>query len=491
MSTAGTETVAAVDGTTVALEQPVAPVRRISRRAAWTSSLLLVDVAMLAAAAVSAQAGAPAAAGVSATGGWTLGFAALALAFFWARGLYRLPVRVRVLDTLRSVVVATSLAGMAILSLRLLLTWDPLIAVQTFRPWAFAAIYAAAGRGALYWTQTSRGGSALRPTLIVGAGAVGRTVGHRLQQHPELGLRPVGFLDGDPLPVPPGESPPVLGGIGDFDDVVEHHGIEQLIVTFSTERDEALLEVVERAERLGVQVAIVPRLFEKVPERLSVDHLGGLPLLTPHPADPRSFQFAVKYAADRVFALVCLALAAPMMIAAAVAIRVTMGGPVLFRQVRVGRDGRRFELVKFRSMEEPAPGQPDGAATVAPGSAPGGVEGVDRRTRVGAVLRMTSLDELPQLVNVLRGEMSLVGPRPERPEFVSRFEQTVYRYGDRHRVKAGITGWAQVHGLRGQTSIADRAEWDNFYVENWSLWLDVKILLRTVGAVLGLLGRVQ
>jgi len=119
------------------------------------------------------------------------------------------------------------------------------------------------------------------------------------------------------------------------------------------------------------------------------------------------------------------------------------------------------------------------------------VEGVDRRTRVGAFLRMTSIDELPQLVNVLRGEMSVVGPRPERPEFVSRFEQTVYRYGDRHRVKAGITGWAQVHGLRGQTSIADRAEWDNFYVENWSLWLDVKILLRTVGAVLGLLGRVQ
>jgi lipopolysaccharide/colanic/teichoic acid biosynthesis glycosyltransferase len=179
------------------------------------------------------------------------------------------------------------------------------------------------------------------------------------------------------------------------------------------------------------------------------------------------------------------------MLAAAVAIRVSMGRPVLFRQVRVGRDGRRFELLKFRSMVEPTPGEPDGVETIAPGSAPGGVEGVDRRTRAGAFLRMTSIDELPQLVNVLRGEMSVVGPRPERPEFVSRFEQTVYRYGDRHRVKAGITGWAQVHGLRGQTSIADRAEWDNFYVENWSLWLDVKILLRTVGAVLGLLGRVQ
>src|SRR5439155_5748400 len=152
----------------------------------------------------------------------------------------------------------------------------------------------------------------------------------------------------------------------------------------------------------------------------------------------------------------------------------------------------RFELLKLRSMTRVMLEELEATVeTLPPGLAPGGVEGVDRRTRTGAFLRSTSIDELPQLLNVLKGEMSLVGPRPERPEFVSRFEQTVYRYGDRHRVKAGITGWAQVNGLRGQTSIADRAEWDNFYVENWSLWLDVKILLRTVGAVLGLLGRVQ
>jgi lipopolysaccharide/colanic/teichoic acid biosynthesis glycosyltransferase len=114
---------------------------------------------------------------------------------------------------------------------------------------------------------------------------------------------------------------------------------------------------------------------------------------------------------------------------------------------------------------------------------PGGIEGVDRITRVGRLLRDTNIDELPQLLNVLRGEMSLVGPRPERPEFVARFEDSVYRYGERHRVKAGITGWAQIHGLRGRTSIADRAEWDNFYIENFSLWLDFKILVLTVAAV--------
>jgi lipopolysaccharide/colanic/teichoic acid biosynthesis glycosyltransferase len=117
-------------------------------------------------------------------------------------------------------------------------------------------------------------------------------------------------------------------------------------------------------------------------------------------------------------------------------------------------------------------------------TAPGGVEGDDRRTRVGMIMRALSVDELPQLANVARGDMSLVGPRPERPEFVAQFEQQVRRYGERHRVKSGITGWAQVHGLRGQTSIADRAEWDNYYIENWSLWLDLKILLLTVVAVL-------
>jgi lipopolysaccharide/colanic/teichoic acid biosynthesis glycosyltransferase len=136
-------------------------------------------------------------------------------------------------------------------------------------------------------------------------------------------------------------------------------------------------------------------------------------------------------------------------------------------------------------MREPPADAP--AFVLPEGLGPGGVEGVDRTTRVGRLLRATSIDELPQLINVARGEMSLVGPRPERPEFVGRFERSVYRYGDRHRVKAGITGWAQVHGLRGRTSIADRAEWDNFYIENFSLWLDVKILLLTAAAVVRML----
>jgi lipopolysaccharide/colanic/teichoic acid biosynthesis glycosyltransferase len=171
------------------------------------------------------------------------------------------------------------------------------------------------------------------------------------------------------------------------------------------------------------------------------------------------------------------------MIGAAVAVWCSLGRPLLFRQRRVGRDGREFDMLKFRTMRQGT--QLEAARfELPPDIAPGGVEGVDRRTPVGTFLRRSSIDELPQLFNVLKGEMSLVGPRPERPEFVDVFEQSVYRYGDRHRVKSGITGWSQVNGLRGKTSLADRVEWDNYYIENWSLWLDFKIVLLTFTSVL-------
>jgi lipopolysaccharide/colanic/teichoic acid biosynthesis glycosyltransferase len=184
-------------------------------------------------------------------------------------------------------------------------------------------------------------------------------------------------------------------------------------------------------------------------------------------------------------------LLSPILVLCALAIKVWSRGPVFYRQRRVGRDGRPFDLLKFRSMrgqaEDPAE-NPNVSVLLpsdtAPGdTAPGGIEGDDRRTAIGRLLRRTSLDELPQLVNVLKGDMSIVGPRPERPQFVEMFERRIERYDDRHRVKAGITGWAQVHGLRGKTSLSDRIELDNFYIENWSLRLDIKILVMTLGAV--------
>jgi len=214
-------------------------------------------------------------------------------------------------------------------------------------------------------------------------------------------------------------------------------------------------------------------------ERVVVEHLGGLPLVAVEPTNPKAWQFRMKYAIDRAVAASLLLLAAPLLIATAVAVWASVGRPILYRQRRVGRDGRGFDMLKFRSMTTAATAREFPVAALLPGAAPGGVEGIDRRTRVGRLIRRTAIDELPQLLNVLRGEMSIVGPRPERPEFVEMFERDVYRYGERHRVKAGITGWAQVNGLRGKTSLADRVEWDNYYIDNWSLWLDLKIVLAT------------
>jgi exopolysaccharide biosynthesis polyprenyl glycosylphosphotransferase len=229
-------------------------------------------------------------------------------------------------------------------------------------------------------------------------------------------------------------------------------------------------------------MAVVPRLFDDTTNRMVLEHVGGIPLFELRQVDPQGWQFALKHGIDRVGAAALLALLAPLMAGIAAAVRLSSPGPVLFRQRRVGRDGREFDLLKFRSMRAEEAAHP----VLVPGGelAPGGVEGEDRRTPVGRFIRAWSLDELPQLVNVLRGEMSLVGPRPERPELAGEFAERVRRYNERHRVRSGITGWSQVHGLGPGTSLADRAEWDNWYIQNWSFWLDLKILLMTVPTAL-------
>jgi exopolysaccharide biosynthesis polyprenyl glycosylphosphotransferase len=231
-----------------------------------------------------------------------------------------------------------------------------------------------------------------------------------------------------------------------------------------------------------MRVRVVPRVMDAVGIGTRIEHLGGVPLMVLGRVDPKGWQFAVKHALGRLIAAVGLLLISPVFIALALLVKLSSRGPVFFSQDRVGRDGEVFGCLKFRSMRPLDPAK--AAFALQEGAAPGGVEGDDRRTTIGKIMRKTSLDELPQLVNVLRGDMALVGPRPERPEYVEMFEMHVRRYGERHRVKAGITGWSQVHGLRGQTSIADRAEFDNYYIENWSLMLDLKILALTVLAVL-------
>ncbi len=323
------------------------------------------------------------------------------------------------------------------------------------------------------------------PTLIVGAGRVGRLLGQRLLDQPHLGLTPIGFLDKNPREpeaLGPGAVLPVLGASWDLEDIVQTHGVGYVVVTFSTAPTEVLLSLLRRCEKLGIDVALVPRLFERVPRRVAVHHLGAVPLLQVHPANPRGLAFELKHVIDRVCAGILVPILAPALVLSAVGVYASLGRPILFRQRRIGRDGKPFDMLKFRTMAAD-PGGRNATVQYEEGLAPGGVEGQDRRTRVGAILRRTSLDELPQILNVLKGEMSFVGPRPERPEFVEIFNDDVYRYDERHRVKAGITGWSQVNGLRGKTSIRDRAEWDNYYIENWSFAMDLRILASTVRAM--------
>src|SRR5918994_830879 len=453
----------------------------------WAIARLTLDAAMLVTAGVAATLGAESA-GVSAPPGtWLLLFSLFVAGLFAARGMYGSRLRFEMLEDVRVVITSTSLAAMAVLSAREIVGDPPDLTAQTIRMWAFATAYLAAGRIALHWSRAKahRHGEGLRPTLIIGAGKVGRLTAKRLLDHPEIGLKPVGFLDKDPMAEKADSLPiPVLGASWDLDRIAAQHDVQQVIITFSRAPHEVLLRLVKRCEELGLQVAFVPRLYEKVTSKLTVEHLGGIPFISARPVNPKGAQFVIKYAADRLAAVILLILTLPLMLPAALAILLTLGRPLFFRQLRVGRDGRTFEMLKFRTMKPTTEPPLDvHAMELPPDTAPGGVEGGDRRTRLGTMLRRTSIDELPQLINVLKGEMSVIGPRPERPEFVGIFEESVYRYSDRHRVKSGITGWAQVHGIRGKTSLSDRVEWDNYYIENWSLWLDLKVLLLTFLAV--------
>jgi len=324
--------------------------------------------------------------------------------------------------------------------------------------------------GYVWIRKGRRSGWMTERTIVAGAGAVGVEIANLLAEHREYGLQPVGFLDrvGDDLPFP------LLGDIRDLDDVIERHAIQRLIIAYGSSRDSEAITVLRAAAVHDVEVYVVPRLFDMgvSPEGKDVEHVWGLPLYRIRRAALRTRSWALKRSFDVVVASLMLLAAAPVLAVTALVVRASGPGPVFFRQHRVGQDGRRIEVLKFRSMAV----NDDSDTTWS-------VTGDQRQTRVGYWLRRTSIDELPQLWNVLRGDMSLVGPRPERPHFVSEFSLRIYGYGDRHRVPVGLTGWAQVHGLRGDTSIAERARFDNYYIEHWSLWRDVSILLRTLGAV--------
>lgn len=334
---------------------------------------------------------------------------------------------------------------------------------------AFLVLMGRAGAYAISRAAKARGLVSER-TLIVGSGPLGIELAEALSRHPEYGLSPIGFIDG-----PTGEDlpHPLLGGPHELGRVVREFEVQRLVVAFGRGKDRDMATLLRELEELPIEVHIVPRFFELGPvPQGAADNLRGIPLVHLRRPAFRTFARFSKRALDVVVASLMLVLFSPVLLIAAVAVRVSSPGPVLFRQMRAGRRGEPFEMLKFRTMH------------VDEGSQPSWTVEHHRVTRVGRVLRHTSIDELPQLINVVRGDMSLVGPRPELPYFVERFSASVPNYADRLRVQGGITGLAQVHGRsRGLDSIPERARLDNAYIETRSLWGDVLIMLRTLEVI--------
>ncbi len=312
----------------------------------------------------------------------------------------------------------------------------------------------------------------LRHILIAGAGELGQLLVRKARYYSGLGLNVRGFVDDDPAKQGKIiEGVPVLGTLDDLREVIQTHQIQQLFIALPLSAHERLISILSTLDREYVDIKVVPDLVQYVALKGGVDELDGIPIVTLRETPLQGWNSIIKRGFDILLSLIGIILFAPVMIILAILIKLTSPGPILYVQQRMGLDGRVFNMYKFRSMYVNAE-QRTGAVWAKKND--------PRRTKIGAFMRRTSLDELPQLFNVLKGEMSLVGPRPERPPFVEQFTEKFPQYILRHKVKSGMTGWAQVNGWRGNTSIEKRIEYDLYYIANWSLLFDIKILLLTL-----------
>ena len=317
------------------------------------------------------------------------------------------------------------------------------------------------------WMQ----GIGVRKVLIAGAGDLGRVVADRILEHRELGYQIIGFIDdkagGDHLGY---RGLPLLGSLSEAADIIGNERIDELYVALPLEEHMKLLDLVESTSREGVDVKVVPDLLQFIALRARLEDLDGVPVINLNDVPHQGVSAFIKRVLDIVISSGALmAMAVPGMIIAWI-IKRTSAGPVFYAQERMGLDGKAFTVYKFRTM--PVDAEREGPVWSDDNDA--------RATRVGSFLRRHDLDEWPQFWNVLVGDMSIVGPRPERPFFVAQFKHRIPQYMLRHKVKAGITGWAQVNGWRGNTSLEKRIEYDLYYIENWSVGLDIKIMWLTV-----------
>jgi len=315
----------------------------------------------------------------------------------------------------------------------------------------------------------------LQSVLIIGAGKMGKTIAQKLSQYKDLGFEVKGFLDderkkGETIPV--GEGFEILGSTEDLGEVIEKKDISDVYVALDLNNYPKIIEILKTVNKYVVNVRLIPDLFQLLTLKARIEDLDGFPVISIDEPPMRGVMLVIKRAIDIFISFVLLILLTPLLMATAVIIKLDSKGSVLYHQERVGLDGKKFVMHKFRTMVVDAE-KKTGPVMWRPHD--------PRVTRVGKYLRKFSIDELPQIINVLLGEMSLIGPRPEREVFVKKLRERMPKYMLRHKVKSGITGWAQVHGLRQNTDLDKRLEYDFYYIQNWSLFLDFKILWKTLG----------
>ncbi len=387
---------------------------------------------------------------------------------------YQMKMSLHVLDDLPRLVAATIVAGAASAAILALIT-QSLLGGRDQIFLAALVVLVVVVRTATYWLvrELRRRGHLRERTVILGAGQVARDLGVYMVTDGSYGCTLVGYVDSDPA-LPDSALPASnLGPSENMATIVSDERVDQVIIAFTVAPEDQLVPIIQTCDRAEVSMYIVPRLFELTAQRGASDEIDGIPLQHLHRAPFRSPTWWLKRAIDITVSGLALLLLSPLLLLLALINRIVDGPGVLFRQHRVGIDDVEFELLKFRSLR---PASETESATN------WNVKHDDRLSWFGKFLRRSSLDELPQLWNIFRGDMSLVGPRPERPHFVDEFSDRYARYDARHRVPCGLTGWAQIHGLRGDTSIEERARYDNYYIQNWTLWLDLKIMLRTLTA---------
>ncbi|WP_235683496.1 sugar transferase [Mycolicibacterium fluoranthenivorans] len=404
----------------------------------------------------------------------TLALAVLAILLLTGGTKYTAPMHLSVLDDLPTILTRL-LAATAVIATAILYTHQKISVLIFLETAAQAIVLVVLGR--VITTRLiavcRRRGLTRHHTILVGGGPAAAELARTLAAHPEYGLKVEGFVDNCDI-CPAEQYLPRLGRLADLDMAVVTSGADTLLIADGAFEERALMTAVRTKECLSTELLIVPRMHHFHTQTGMADQIGSIPIMRIRNPNLQGPTRVIKRAFDIVVSTVALIVLMPVLATAALAVRIEGGPGVIFRQVRVGRDGKQFELLKFRSMR-PANEQESQTQW--------NVSSDNRVGRVGRFIRCTSIDELPQLWNIFRGDMTVVGPRPERPHFVAQFSSEVDRYSYRHRVQVGLTGFAQVSGLKGDTSIFDRAQYDNFYIENWSLWLDIKIIIRTFRAV--------